>query len=501
MPRPKRLIAVLLVAFAVLFHAGIARSADAPAKVYVVLWFDTEDYLLPASDDSALRLATFLKGQGIRATFKVVGEKARTLERRGRMDVIAALKQHEIGYHSNYHSTQPSPAMYLNELGWAEGVREFDRREKAGFDDVRRIFGQAPSCYGQPGTSWAPQAFGAIRSWGMQIYLDAGGHINLDEKPLYYDGIFTMYKLAHLQRAGLLKAQDAEKGEQQFLASRTALLKEGGGLVSIIYHPCEFVHKEFWDGVNFRDGANPPRSAWKLPREKTAEEKALAFGNFERYIRFMKRFPDVQFVTASEALHLYRDDAAGRTFSRDELKAIADQCTLQVSFVKQGDLYLSAAEVFSLLNAFVASSADGKPPASVQLKPTPYGPSKQTDETTLELRATSNQFLRTAVDMQDYLAKHGCIPDTVWLGSMHVSPETYLQGLASVTSLLVEGKELPQTIILTPGSLDAAKYVSDDDLKLWKWVIFPKGFHAPALMQLAKRQAWTIKPAVLHNGK
>ena len=28
-------------------------AADAPAKVYVVLWFDTEDYILPASDDAA----------------------------------------------------------------------------------------------------------------------------------------------------------------------------------------------------------------------------------------------------------------------------------------------------------------------------------------------------------------------------------------------------------------------------------------------------------------
>lgn len=501
MPRPRSIFAFLVVAFLALFPAGFARAADAPAKVYVVLWFDTEDYLLPASDDSALRLATFLKGQGIRATFKVVGEKARTLERRGRSDVIAALKEHEIGYHSNYHSTQPSPAMYLNELGWVEGVREFDRREKAGFDDVRRIFGQAPSCYGQPGTSWAPQSFGAIRSWGMKIYLDAGGHINLDEKPLYYDGIFTMYKLAHLQRAGLLNAQDAEKGEQQFLTSRTALLKEGGGLVSIIYHPCEFVHKQFWDGVNFREGDNPPRSAWKLPREKTAEEKAVAFGNFERDITFMKRFPDVQFVTASEALHLYRDDAVGRAFSRDEIKAIADQCTLHVSFVKLSDLYLSAAEVFSLLNAFVASSADGKQPTSIQLKPTPFGPSKAASETQIELQPTLNQFLRTAVDMEDYLAKQGCIPDAVWLGGMHVSPETYLQGLASVATLLLEGKQLPETVRLVPGTLDAAKYVSDDDLKLWKWVIFPKGFHAPALMQLAKRQAWTIKPAVLHNGK
>ena len=63
----------------------------APPPVYVVLWFDTEDYIEPASDDAALRIANDLDKLGVRATFKVVGEKARTLERRGRRDVIQAL--------------------------------------------------------------------------------------------------------------------------------------------------------------------------------------------------------------------------------------------------------------------------------------------------------------------------------------------------------------------------------------------------------------------------
>jgi hypothetical protein len=39
--------------------------------------------------------------------------------------------------------------------------------------------------------------------------------------------------------------------------------------------------------------------------------------------------------------------------------------------------------------------------------------------------------------------------------------------------------------------------VADDGPNLWGWVIFPPGFRAPAMMELAKRQAWTIKPAVL----
>src|SRR5437016_12674532 len=146
--------------YLLLFFA-ICLAAQSP--VYVVLWFDTEDYIEPAADDAALRIATDLAGLGVHATFKVVGEKARVLESRGRTDVIRALAAHSIGYHSNFHSIQPTPAVYLRRFGLVEGASEFQRREAAGVADVRRIFGVTPVCYGQPGSSWAPQANPALR--------------------------------------------------------------------------------------------------------------------------------------------------------------------------------------------------------------------------------------------------------------------------------------------------------------------------------------------------
>src|SRR5689334_10538660 len=84
--------------------ARLLASQDAKAPIYVALWFDTEDYILQQDDDAAKRIAELLTSLGIRATFKVVGEKARVLDQRGRRDVIAALKKHDIGYHSNTHS-------------------------------------------------------------------------------------------------------------------------------------------------------------------------------------------------------------------------------------------------------------------------------------------------------------------------------------------------------------------------------------------------------------
>jgi hypothetical protein len=496
--KKSRLCALLLLCLLGFISPPTAAVAAEPAKVYVILWFDTEDYLLPASDDAALHLADFLTAEGVRATFKVVGEKARTLERRKRTDVIAALKKHEIGFHSNYHSVQPSPALYLSQLGWDEGVREFDRREGPGRDDVERVFGQVPSCYGQPGSSWGPQSYGAMSLWGMKVYLDAGSHVNLNDKPCYYCGTLNLYKLAHTLRADLNDPRQLPQAEERFTQARKKLLDEGGGVISIFYHPCEFVHKRFWDDVNFRAGANPPREQWKAPPAKTAEETRVSYQVFESYVRFIKRFPEVRFITASETARLYRDRARGRRFTPEDLKAIAVGIGEEVSFQESQEYALSASEVFALLNDYVAEHSAGHAPEGVELKVTPLGPTGRVPLLAETVTTDASQFRRTSVDVADFLRKQGRIPTAVWLGSRPVPPEAYLAALARIAQALLDGKPMPETIEVKPAKLAAARYVADDDpRKLWGWVIFPPGFRAPALMELARKQAWTLKPAIL----
>ena len=491
--RPKTLFAILLC---LLLSAAPAR-AETPPPVYVVLWFDTEDYLLPLDDDATLRLAEFLTREKIRATFKLVGEKARVLERRGRWDVLAALKKHEIGYHSNWHSVQPSPAMYLSDLGWHEGVAEFDRREGPGRDDVQRLLGVAPSCYGQPGSSWGPQVYGAMRKWGMNVYLDTGSHVRLDDKPYYYGGVLNLYRLEHTLRTKLEGQGSRADAESRFLAARTKLHADGGGIVSIYYHPCEFVHREFWDGVNFRNGANPPREQWRLPPTKTPEQSQTAYELFESYIHFIQRFPEVRFITANEAAVIYRDKAKGRRFSPAELKALAETVKEDVTFQRRGNMALSASEVFALLNTYVAQRGTGHEPTFVAWQGTPYGPATAVASQAGPVTTDWSQFTRTAVDVADSLQRQGHTPPSIWLGSVAVPPEAYLNALARVTIELVDGKPPPQTIEIKPARLAVATNVADDGPNLWGWVIFPRGFRAPKMMELAKRQAWTLKPALM----
>jgi hypothetical protein len=104
-------------------------------------------------------------------------------------------------------------------------------------------------------------------------------------------------------------------------------------------------------------------------------------------------------------------------------------------------------------------------------------------------------------DVADYLARHGRVPSAVWLGSRPVPPEAYLRTLAKVALARLDSKDVPESLEVKPTKLAVAKYVADDGPQLWGWVIFPPNFRAPALMDLARRQSWTIKPAVLHAGE
>ena len=65
MQRNLRLLTLLLCGLA--FLAQRFPSAAANARVDVILWFDMEDYLLPADDEACKRLAQMLTERHIRA--------------------------------------------------------------------------------------------------------------------------------------------------------------------------------------------------------------------------------------------------------------------------------------------------------------------------------------------------------------------------------------------------------------------------------------------------
>lgn len=458
----------------VLLWLGSAVSFAAPrAPVYVVLWFDTEDYIEPAADDAALRLASDLTAQGVRATFKVVGEKARTLERRGRWDVVRALALHDIGYHSDNHSIPPTPAVYLSDLGFLEGAEEFERREGAGVADVRRVLGAAPSCYGQPGSSWGPQCYPALRRMGIPVYLDEGSQVGLDEQPFWYGGLLHVFNLGRfVLRASLEPGARPEADFAAFDKASAELARRGGGLLSVYYHPTEFVTTEFWDAVNFSHGLWRAPGEWRRPHLRARADAERCYAVLRAYVEHARSVPGVRFVTARELLQLYASPAAPPV----DRAPMAAHLAARQTFLRTEASALSGADMLLALLGLEPRFVDG--PAS-----------------RVATAAASSTLSRAAFegarqDAVSFIRAHGRLPGSVWAGGDRLS-------LGDFAATLAADDGRSPTVTLRRENLEFEKYFSTDPKGSFDWVIHPEGFDGGKLLELGRLQGWTLKPALL----
>jgi len=479
---------------ACLLALASAMATENKATVYVTFWFDTEDFILPQADDAAKRLAEMFSRRNVKATFKIVGEKARVLEERGRDDVILALAKNDIAYHSTYHSVHPTPAEYTRDLDWQEGVCEFTRREGAGLEMLRRVFGVNASCYGQPGGSWTPQSYAALHTFQIPLYLDETSHVNVNNRPFWYCGILTVLELGDcVMRTGWTD-EEVRQACAKFDRVHARLAGEGGGIISIYYHPCEFIHREFWDGVNFARGANPPRFEWKLPPMKSTEEQEQAFRAFERYLEHIVNHPAVRLVTAREIPSLYPDRVYSHPLTRDDIRTIAEAFQKQLSFVDLGTRIVSAEEGLLALSQFVAKIENDSQPTEVTIE-FAYGPASKPQQFVTEGTFSWTAIQEAARELVDTVRATKQLPSLVWVAGKPVRPEDFAVTLACV----VASGHYSGDSLLRQSELEAKKYVANDSSSLWGWVIFPRGFCAPHMMEIAKLQAWTIKPAVLRK--
>lgn len=487
------------------FHAVAAPEPE----VDVLLWFDTEDFLLPADDDATLRLAELLHERGIRATFKVVGEKARRLRWRNRKDVIEALRQHSIGYHSNWHSVHPTPSEYLADCGWLDGIAEFMRHEAMGAIDVRQVFKvETLSCYGQPGSSWAPQAVAAleqlgIKSHGIPCYVDEGQHVGLNHEPFWYAGalhVFNMGRGVGYTRMELHDEKALAPAREEVSAMAERLRSKGGGLISIFYHPCEWVHQEFWDGVNFARGANPIPVFWKKPGQRPAAETNAAFQRFEAYIDHIRTLPGVRFVTADDLPALYPDPARNRGASLEEVRDLARRIVDkpgQVDCISDRDVTYSPADQFELCLRALASKANprtGREPFKVQPLLGPDGLPPQTECSEM----TWPEFRMVMEDTLSFVKHNHRVPARVFLGTQKIAPADFLAAMASVL-VRPESEITDRAKVKIPQGTTVAteKYIAADTPKLFgDWVIHRENFQAPKILEMGRLQAWTLKPAL-----
>jgi len=85
------------------------------------------------------------------------------------------------------------------------------------------------------------------------------------------------------------------------------------------------------------------------------------------------------------------------------------------------------------------------------------------------------------------------------VGADSLPPGDFLVALARAGEAILDAGHLPDGPIQTGENVEilAARHVAADTPQLFgDWIIHKEGFRAPKLMELARLQAWTLKPAI-----
>jgi hypothetical protein len=469
-----------------------SARAQAPSRgrVYIILWFITDDSQLAQGDTAAKRLAAYLTQQGVRATFLVSAEKARALERRNRQDVIGALAQHEIGYYSERLGQGELDA----NADAGKSMEEWVRRERTDLDEVRRVLGQSPACYGGAEAALSPALYAVLQKWGMKVHFHRGQWAAANGKPFWYEGLLNVFTTRESRQlrpdSGWSNRAEAQARFQDF-RFRVSSHREGT-LLNVCFRPAEFVQqanpaKE--EAARASGGHGPTES----PAVKSPEESEKTFSYFESLVTYLKSSSGVEFVTASAALGMLRDTAQRRVYSRVELGDIAKFVEPAVVFQNHEDYILTPSEVFFLLAKSVAGVIRRQTYEPILLDGTPFGPASPPSETappTVEV--PWDQFASAALEVADYVSKQDQVPDAVRVGNATVSPASFLVALAQVTQILQLKGEPPESVRFGAAHLNVGNYLEGESSG-------PPGEsttgQGPPQRGPAKLQAWTFKPA------
>jgi hypothetical protein len=90
------------------------------------------------------------------------------------------------------------------------------------------------------------------------------------------------------------------------------------------------------------------------------------------------------------------------------------------------------------------------------------------------------------------------VPARVFVGAVPVAPADFLRAGANIVAAWPDTgpPRFPVTVAIGSGLRVATeRFVAEDSPAVFDWVIHLPGFHAPRIMEQAKLQAWTLKPA------
>ena len=452
------------------------------APLPTALCFDVEDLIAPESDDAALWFADILTEYGLPGSLMVAGERFRQWERRGRRDVIEAVKRHDVGFHSTWHSVHPTTTEICVDKDLRDGMDALWEYDRPGWTDAERILGRPLLGWTLTGNSWAPAVQGLMARLGRAYaysFVRLPGHnvcwyagslgfhyeaVGIFDEVLYDDALFD-------ERL----AQTSEQIDKRLNGDR----RGAEWLRFFVCHPTRAIHTEFWDILNFAGGANPPPSEWKPAQRRDDASFLVIRQNFRRLCEFVRADPRLEVVGWSELIR--RCDGqrafASHTEVLDIARRVADE--RRALFTD----FFTAGECLLLLCRAASAQQDRYP------RPTVYGPlttppvSPVTEWAAPDVLAAAPAVLESS--------ESGYLPPSVAVAGQTVGLGTYFVALAE--ALL--GYERVSGPADAPYPAEAEAVAQEVAQMIPDWLIHPPDMDLTRLLEQTRLQCWALKPA------
>jgi hypothetical protein len=487
------------------------KKRDPARRLDTALFLDVEDIFNPpefGNDESIKELALILTGEGLRANFMIIGDRALVLKERGRQDVIDSLGPHEVGLHTR-SARHPEVPEYVAGKTWEEGVAECLKREREGTEIIRDVFGKPCASLSTHNVFTAPhqQRVAAILglphvyaipaapplynlSWYAGALSFPWGSPTLSNKPL----------LCHMEEFDE-KYPDDKAFEAHLRKTSQHLdtcLAEGQPYFTFfLIHPQRVRLKDFIDSYWCPNGVNYPEERWGRygrPPQYSPEEVKKLLANFRRLARWIRNDPRLNVMTVPELMQKYGKQPANIT--REELSDAARQ-------IIAGDEVLihprfSPAEILvGLARGLVISAEHSQLPAHVP-RVDVLGP-KRNPIWFPELQGCSHQTLvQLARQLLDYTATTAHLPATLGeplarVGINHLYrtfAETYLAMNSGSKPAEVRFRRMPPWPRI-------ASAIGISYMKAVEGELVDPDTEVNTLYRDGKLQTWTLKPAVV----
>ena len=488
----KHVLIILLLS--VLLILSCAKKKE---KTYVVVCFDVEDYTTPESegiDELPKWLAETMTEVGVTGTFFVIGEKARSLEKRGRTDVIEAMAKHDVGSHTNWGSIHPTVTELLENLNFKDGLNLMKQRESISFQELERIFGKPMTTFARHGGSYGPQLPAALSEMNSG-YIYAPVFLP-DHYVSWFCNTLNFYGEGY---AGFddvyYKDELFEPVLDSLRKNFTPLVQNIDGMSFFACHPCKVQTVQFWD-FNYYYGANPDSADWKTPELRSAESMKTARKNFRSLMQFLKDRDDIEITTFSKLMHVYSYQR--QDISVKKLSAIARRILDEKSVII--DDYYSAAETFAALAQMITEHAAGSLPKKVTII-RPYGPLQMPSIEPGMTEASKEAVVELAQKALAYIEKENALPHALDFNGEAAGTGSLL-ALFSQFFLDVVDNKIVDVYNVTPFDAyphenEAAIIKNVEDCQTWP--VHRKDLDMTNLVEMTKMQMWTLKPAWSEN--